>query len=168
MFASAAFRSRSVITAFSRGSGIRRRCQFVAAPFSDASASSEQPERPTPTAVKNAFRAKLASMREQSLLGGGEARIEKQHKGGKLTARERLDLLFDDDTFREFDRMVVHDCDHFGMSDHRYLGDGVVAGRGLVAGRPCYAFSQVGCRVVVAFVRCSWYRRWLGTLLTRG
>lgn len=106
------------------------------------SLSSSSSERPTPSALKNAFRKRLNDMREESLQLGGEARVAKQHASGKLTARERIDLLFDEGTFRETDRFVTHDCDHFGMGQHRYLGDGVITGRGLIDGRPCYAFSQ--------------------------
>jgi len=96
----------------------------------------------TPSAIKHAFREKLASMREAAALGGGQQRIDKQHDGGKLTARERLDLLFDDGTFREYDSFMLHHCSHFGMEKQKMLGDGVVTGRGLIGGRPCFAFSQ--------------------------
>jgi len=75
-------------------------------------------------------------------LGGGEARIERQHEAGKLTARERLDLLLDEGSFRELDRLVTHRCTDFGMEDKRVPGDGVVTGYGTVDGRLTYVFAQ--------------------------
>jgi len=75
-------------------------------------------------------------------LGGGEARIERQHKAGKLTARERLDLLLDEGSFRELDRLVTHRCTDFGMEEARIPGDGVVTGYGSVDGRLIYVFAQ--------------------------
>jgi acetyl-CoA carboxylase carboxyltransferase component len=75
-------------------------------------------------------------------LGGGEARIERQHKAGKLTARERLDLLLDEGSFRELDRLVTHRCTDFGMEEKRIPGDGVVTGYGTVDGRLTYVFAQ--------------------------
>jgi len=74
--------------------------------------------------------------------GGGEERIDRQHAAGKLTARERLDLLFDPNTFEELDRFVVHGCRDFGMEDKQISGDGVVCGYGRVEGRLVYAFAQ--------------------------
>ena len=88
----------------------------------------------TPMGLKNAFRARLRVMREEAKVGGGEARIAKQHAQGKLTARERIDLLFDDGTFREYDKFVTHHCTKFGMGDKKILGDGVITGRGLIDG----------------------------------
>lgn len=88
----------------------------------------------TPSSIKNAFRGRLSEIRKTVLLGGGEARIEKQHKGGKLTARERLELLFDNGTFREYDAFVTHKCTQFGMDKQQFLGDGVVTGRGEING----------------------------------
>ena len=77
-----------------------------------------------------------------ALLGGGEARLARQHAAGKLTARERVDLFFDPGSFQEIDRLVTHRCKDFGMADQRVPGDGVVAGRGRVDGRLVYAFAQ--------------------------
>ena len=77
-----------------------------------------------------------------ALLGGGEARLARQHAAGKLTARERVDLFFDPGSFQEVDRLVTHRCKDFGMADQRVPGDGVVAGRGRVDGRLVYAFAQ--------------------------
>ena len=78
----------------------------------------------------------------QALLGGGQDRIDKQHAKGKMTARERIDYLLDDDTFEEFDRFVVHRCTDFGMDKKKIPGDGVVTGYGLIDGRLVYVFSQ--------------------------
>jgi propionyl-CoA carboxylase beta chain len=84
----------------------------------------------------------LRSNREQALLGGGEKRIADQHKKGKLTARERLTLLLDDDSFEEFDMFVRHRSHDFGLEKQRPLGDGVVTGCGKIHGRFVYVFSQ--------------------------
>ena len=74
--------------------------------------------------------------------GGGAARVEQQHQKGKLTARERLNLLLDPDSFVELDRFVTHRCTDFGLADQQYPGDGVVTGYGRIDGRPVYVFSQ--------------------------
>jgi len=74
--------------------------------------------------------------------GGGAARIAQQHKKGKLTARERLDLLLDEGTFVELDRFVTHRSSDFGLEEQRILGDGVVTGHGRIDGRLVYVFSQ--------------------------
>ena len=85
---------------------------------------------------------RLAELRSQALLGGGEERQKAQHDRGKLTARERLDLLLDDDSFVELDRFVTHRSTEFGLEDKRILGDGVVTGHGTIHGRLVYVFSQ--------------------------
>jgi len=85
---------------------------------------------------------KLKEMRQQALEGGGADRIEKQHEKGKLTARERLNLLLDDGTFVEQDMFVTHRTTGFGMEEQRVLGDGVVTGYGRVDGRLVFVFSQ--------------------------
>jgi len=85
---------------------------------------------------------RLAELRAQAELGGGEARIKAQHEKGKLTARERLDLLLDEGSFREFDRFVTHRATEFGLADKKVLGDGVVTGQGRIHGRPVLVFSQ--------------------------
>ncbi|MFT4539437.1 MAG: propionyl-CoA carboxylase beta chain [Planctomycetota bacterium] len=85
---------------------------------------------------------RLRHMREQTLLGGGEKRIEAQHAKGKLTARERIDFLVDEGSFVELDRFVQHRCTDFDMQSQQYLGDGVVTGHALIDGRPVYLFSQ--------------------------
>src|SRR5437764_1326737 len=79
--------------------------------------------------------ARLDEMNRLSLEGGGAARIAKQHEAGKLTARERIDLLLDPGSFVELDRFVVHRCTDFDMDKNKVLGDGVVTGWGLVDGR---------------------------------
>ncbi len=85
---------------------------------------------------------KLRELREQALRGGGEDRIEAQHRKGKLTARERLDLLLDPGSFVELDMFVTHRCTDFGMDRTRIPGDGVVTGYGTVGGRTIFVFSQ--------------------------
>jgi len=87
-------------------------------------------------------KARLAELREEAKLGGGRDRIDEQHRKGKLTARERVDLLADPGSFLEMDMFVRHQCTDFGMGDKRILGDGVVTGHALVDGRPVYLFSQ--------------------------
>lgn len=86
--------------------------------------------------------AKLVAKEEKILKMGGEAAVQKQHDGGKLSARERLDLLFDAGTFRELDMFVQHRCDNFGMEKIEIPSDGVITGHGLINGRPAFAFSQ--------------------------
>ena len=86
--------------------------------------------------------ARLQAMRAESLLGGGEDRIEQQHSRGKLTARERLDLLLDPDSFVELDAFVTHRSSDFGLESQIVLGDGVVTGHGTIAGRLVFVFSQ--------------------------
>lgn len=79
---------------------------------------------------------------EQALKGGGELRIAAQHKKGKLTARERLQILLDEGSFEEIGQLVKHRCTDFGMENEQYLGDGVVTGYGTIHGRLVYVFSQ--------------------------
>lgn len=80
--------------------------------------------------------------RKQALLGGGEDRIESQHQKGKLTARERIDLLLDEGSFEEIGMFVEHRAMDFGMENQKYLGDGVVTGYGNIDGRLIYVFAQ--------------------------
>jgi propionyl-CoA carboxylase beta subunit len=87
-------------------------------------------------------RDRLAELERLAELGGGDARLRRQHDAGKLTARERIDLLFDAGTFEEIDKLVTHRARDFGMADDVVPGDGVVAGHGRVDGRPVYAFAQ--------------------------
>ncbi|MBK0398570.1 acyl-CoA carboxylase subunit beta [Limibaculum sp. M0105] len=86
--------------------------------------------------------AELENRRAQARLGGGKKRIEAQHAKGKLTARERIELLLDEGSFEEFDTFVAHRCTDFGMTETTYSGDGVVTGWGTVNGRQVYVFSQ--------------------------
>ncbi|WP_299150560.1 acyl-CoA carboxylase subunit beta [uncultured Tateyamaria sp.] len=84
----------------------------------------------------------LGARREQARLGGGQSRIDAQHARGKLTARERIDLLVDEGSFEEFDMFVTHRCIDFGMDAQKPAGDGVVTGWGTINGRMVYVFSQ--------------------------
>ena len=84
----------------------------------------------------------LAEKERLSELGGGEDRIAKQHAAGKLTARERVNLLLDPGSFVELDKYVTHRCTDFGMQDQKFLSDGVVTGYGTIQGRTMYVFSQ--------------------------
>ena len=86
--------------------------------------------------------ARLAELDAAALVGGGEDRIKKQHEAGKLTARERVELLLDPGTFVETDRLVTHRCTDFDMPRQKVLGDGVVTGWGLVDGRKVCVFAQ--------------------------
>jgi propionyl-CoA carboxylase beta chain len=86
--------------------------------------------------------AELTRLRGEALKGGGEARMKAQHERGKLTARERIDLLVDEGSFVELDRFVTHRSTDFGLDENRVLGDGVVTGYGAVNGRLVYLFSQ--------------------------
>ena len=84
----------------------------------------------------------LQQLRAQTLLGGGERRIAQQHEKGKLTARERLDLLVDPGSFQELDSFATHRATEFGLADQKVLGDAVVTGYGRVNGRQVFAFAQ--------------------------
>lgn len=85
---------------------------------------------------------KLENKRAEARLGGGQRRIDTQHARGKLTARERVDLLLDEDSFEEFDMFVEHRCNDFGMEKTKFPGDGVVTGCGTINGRLVYVYSQ--------------------------
>jgi len=104
--------------------------------------SAVQPVVKSASIMKNAFRETLDAAKAKALIGGGLARIEKQHAGGKLTARERLELLLDEDSFREYDQLKTHRCNDFGMENDKPYGDGVVTGHGLINGRKVFVFSQ--------------------------
>ena len=86
----------------------------------------------------NDYRARCAKILE----AGGQKAVDKQHARGKYTARERLNLLFDEGTFKEIDRFVTHRCNHFGMEKKEIPADGVVTGYGLVDGRKVFAYAQ--------------------------
>ncbi|PAT38846.1 methylmalonyl-CoA carboxyltransferase [Vandammella animalimorsus] len=85
---------------------------------------------------------KLKEKRAQARMGGGQKRIDAQHAKGKLTARERIELLLDEGTFEEWDMFVEHRCSDFGMQDTKIPGDGVVTGYGMINGRLVFVFSQ--------------------------
>lgn len=88
---------------------------------------------------------KLEILREKSRLaelGGGETRLEKQRSQGKMTARERIEFLLDENTFEEFDKFVVHRSTDFGLDKQKVLGDGVITGHGLIDGREVFVFAQ--------------------------
>jgi propionyl-CoA carboxylase beta chain len=94
------------------------------------------------TKLTDPRRIKLEDLRKRSLEGGGAERVARQHAKGKLTARERVELLFDPGTFEELDAFVTHTCQDFGMADDRIPGDGVITGHGRIDGRPVFVFSQ--------------------------
>ncbi|WP_260483321.1 acyl-CoA carboxylase subunit beta [Sphingomicrobium flavum] len=84
----------------------------------------------------------LERKREQARLGGGQKRIDRQHEKGRLTARERISVLLDEDSFEELDMFVEHNCTDFGMEETKVPGDGVVTGSGTINGRLTYVFAQ--------------------------
>eukprot|EP00128_Syssomonas_multiformis_P009313 Colp12_sorted_trinity150504_noHs@18517 len=84
----------------------------------------------------------IEAKRKQALVGGGQKRIDQQHKKGKLSARERIALLLDEGTFREYDMFMEHDCTDFGMEEQRFVGDSVITGQGRINGRTVFVFSQ--------------------------
>jgi propionyl-CoA carboxylase beta chain len=84
----------------------------------------------------------LLRMKDQARLGGGLRRIEAQHERGKLTARERIDVLLDPGTFEEIDQLMIHRATEFGLDEQHYLGDAVVTGHGKIDGRTVFVFSQ--------------------------
>ncbi|MGR3724607.1 acyl-CoA carboxylase subunit beta [Abyssibius alkaniclasticus] len=90
----------------------------------------------------NAILHEVEARRAEARLGGGQARIDAQHAKGKLTARERIEVLLDEGSFEEFDMFVAHRCTDFGMAQNRIPGDGVITGWGTVNGRQVYVFSQ--------------------------
>ncbi|PZV82814.1 propionyl-CoA carboxylase beta chain [Algoriphagus aquaeductus] len=101
------------------------------------------PKNPLYTLPSNAEKIELlAKKNAEAELGGGKSRIEAQHKKGKLTARERIDLLLDEGTFEEIDKFVMHRAKDFGLDKEHYLGDGVITGYGEINGRLTYVFSQ--------------------------
>lgn len=85
---------------------------------------------------------RIRESKAKALLGGGQKRIDAQHARGKLTARERIELLLDAGSFKEYDMFVEHTCSDFGMGKEKYPGDSVVTGRGRISGRPVFVFSQ--------------------------
>src|SRR5918992_4693197 len=90
-------------------------------------------------------KSKLETLKERSQLaeaGGGTERVAKQHSAGKMTARERVEFLLDEETFEEFDKLIVHRSRDFGLDKQLYPGDGVVTGYGLIDGRKVFVFAQ--------------------------
>src|SRR5207253_361682 len=88
---------------------------------------------------------KLAELKRRDSLaeaGGGEERRTRQHKEGKMSARERIEFLLDEGTFEEFDKMVTHKCTDFGMEQNKIFGDGFVTGYGRIEGRLVFVFAQ--------------------------
>ncbi|KAL5247900.1 hypothetical protein ACHWQZ_G017161 [Mnemiopsis leidyi] len=96
----------------------------------------------TRTAVTSVVLERLEQKKKEALLGGGQHRIDAQHKKGKLTARERIEVLLDEGSFVEWDQLVEHDCIDWGMDKTHFAGDGVVTGTGTVNGRQVFLFSQ--------------------------
>ena len=84
----------------------------------------------------------LIALREEARLGGGQKRIESQHKKGKYTARERIAMLLDEGSFEEVDMFVRHRSTNFGIDKESYLGDGIVTGCGTIEGRLVYIYAQ--------------------------
>src|SRR5207253_8515792 len=96
-------------------------------------------------ATEEKTRQEIEELRRRSAAaqeGGGVARREREHKAGKLAARERIALLLDEGTFEELDKFVTHRCDDFGMEDQRPPGDGFITGFGRIDGRLVYVFAQ--------------------------
>jgi propionyl-CoA carboxylase beta chain len=115
------------------------------APYATASSAVNKPDEPVNLqgpAHTLEVKKRITEIRKSSLLGGGQKRIDSQHHRGKLTARERIALLADKDSFVEMDAFVEHDCTDFDMQKQRYTGDSVVTGYARVHGRPVYIFSQ--------------------------
>jgi len=100
------------------------------------------PSAPPPTDAEPTPLERLRALGLKAQEGGGKDRVEAQHARGKLTARERIELLLDLGTFDEVDRFVQHRCSEFGMEAKKFLGDGVVAGSGRIDGRPVVVFAQ--------------------------
>ena len=104
--------------------------------------SNDKPKTATNVESREKKIARLEAMNQEALKGGGADRIAKQHEKGKLTARERIDLLLDKGSFQEIGKFVTHRATDFGMDQQKYLGDGVVTGYGTIDGRLVYVFSQ--------------------------
>src|SRR5512132_1152956 len=96
-------------------------------------------QQPTPAQSKL---ERLVERSQNAEAGGGKARVEKQHAANKMTARERIEFLLDDDSFEEFDKLVVHRSRDFGLDEQLYPGDGVITGFGLIDGRRVVVFAQ--------------------------
>lgn len=123
---------------------VSSRCStFIPRTFSTAAIDdADESFRLHPSIIKSKFKDRLEKERQAALMGGGQKRIDRQHSKGSLTARERIELLFDDGTFQELDQLKAHRCTEFNMDKKQFPGDGIVTGHGLVNGRHVYAFSQ--------------------------
>ena len=110
--------------------------------FQNRDMSTEKPKTATNIQTITEKIERLEAMNEETLKGGGEDRIAKQHEKGKLTARERIDLLLDEGSFQEIGKFVTHRATDFGMENQKILGDGVITGYGTIDGRLTYVFSQ--------------------------
>src|SRR5271155_5941597 len=86
--------------------------------------------------------AELKKRDQMALEGGGAKRRERQHKEGKMSARERIDFLLDEGTFEETDKFVTHRCNDFGMAEQKFYGDGFITGYGRIEGRLVFVFAQ--------------------------
>lgn len=104
--------------------------------------STKLPPLPPYLSKAQRVRERIAEQEASALAGGGAARVEAQHRKGKLTARERLSLLLDEGSFREYDMLKTHRCSDFGMDASKPAGDGVVTGHGTIFGRTVFVFSQ--------------------------
>lgn len=114
-------------------------CKFAKFYFALVSLAPKHEQRGT---AMNNILTELEARRHVARLGGGQERIDAQHAKGKLTARERVDLLLDEGSFEEFDMFKAHRCVDFGMADQKYSGDGVITGWGTINGRMVYLYSQ--------------------------
>lgn len=107
-----------------------------------SSSTNVENKMPSSQYLKANFKKRLEAAKESALAGGGQKRIDTQHSRGKLTARERISVLLDEESFREIDTLKMHRCNEFGMENEKYYGDGVVAGSGTIHGRKVFVFSQ--------------------------
>ena len=114
-------------------------CKFTKFYFALVSLAPKHEQRGT---AMNNILTELEARRHVARLGGGQGRIDAQHAKGKLTARERVDLLLDEGSFEEFDMFKAHRCVDFGMADQKFSGDGVITGWGTINGRMVYLYSQ--------------------------
>ena len=117
-------------------------CGLISASMKLNSPSAKTGEKVTTNRRPDRGVGDLQQRRQNARLGGGQERIDQQHRRGKLTARERLDLLLDLDTFQELDPFVTHRTSDFGLGDRKFEGDAVVTGYGKVDGRQVFVFSQ--------------------------
>ena len=104
---------------------------------------------------------KFEELDKVAALGGGVVRIDKQHEAGRMTARERIDMLLDKGTFVELDKFVTHRCTNFGMEKNKIPGDGVVSGYGKIEGRQVFVYAASSekwctCDRIERFGRCAY------------